>query len=191
MAKDRKKRASRKRAQTNFIVCQNGHAQLVEVDVPSTSHNPRYEATGSNRATERAWVNDKESPAHYWYYHGHINQAQWEAASKLRNDYELASGSLAMGIDYERIKVDTFGVADPISARREASVKSLTEAQRVIRDPATWDAVHRVCCECQNPTKIWTSSLARRTMIAEIKAALTELSVVFGLATGENLRKTG
>lgn len=182
-----KKKRTRNRATTPVErVTGHAHAEVIIRDVPSTSFNPRYvdpisgEAHKGNPRYEKAHVNCKESPAAYWFYHDMIDQAQYRMADNIRLWFEMAGGSGASAIDYERVKVDTSGVQDPISDRRLMAADNLKQVSRHLNDEALYDDVHAICAQLIPLSQRWPSSRARSIRAKEVQAALSYLAGKFG-----------
>lgn len=127
-----------------------GHLQaktvLMEVDDPYFN-SAHFGASGNTKRT-KALFNMNESVSAHWYAKNMIDDAEMAAATRFRHIWEVASGALGGGIDYERIKVDTFGVQDPIATNRAEAVLELRNASHVL-GPAGYDLVCTLCGECR------------------------------------------
>lgn len=172
-----------------------GHAkaEVVVREVPNAGFNPRYvnvftgEPDKGNPRTERAYVNCKESPAAYWYYHEIIDDAQYRMATDIRRWFEMAGGAGASAIDYERVKVDTSGIQDPISDQRMQASANLKRVSRLLRDDALYGDLHAICAQGITMKKRWPSQRVQKKMGIIIQDALSFLAAEFGY----KLRKTG
>ena len=199
MAK-RKNRKSKAKAPAQPVdVLGHAKADIVVRDIPSANHNPRYvdiqdgpygitiNPVKGNPKTERAHVNRRESPVAFWYYCGKIDQHQYDMASAIRRWFEMAGGAGASAIDYERVKVDTSGVQEPISDARMIASDNLKRVSDYLDDEALYSDVHAICAQGIALKDRWPSSRARSIRSKEIQDALSDLADRFGY----KLRKAG
>ena len=84
--------------------------------------NPNYARAHSESQTNPSKIavgyNPRESFAGYLYYREKITQAEFKAASRVRQAYETLGGSGASALDYTKEPVDGGSRSDPITERQ-------------------------------------------------------------------------
>ena len=181
MAKRRKKKTSQGQPSSHHLQC-----HVVEVDNPG--HNPAHPEALGNPRTVRATVNMAESVAAHWHHKRLIDDAQMAAASRFRQIWERANSVRGLGLDYEAIKVDTFGPSDPIPTGQLDAAKELVAAGDFLA-PEGYNLLCRLCGQCIRLADHSNSRAERDRAAAACREHLARLAVFFGYSSAPMERK--
>lgn len=126
--------------------------------------------------TERA-RNITQAPLDWYLVHGHISEAQWQAGSRMYNDFVYAGILHVSTTDFSQVIRGGGKPHDSSTgqiAARERFYKSLDQLEEEGQQ-----LVLQVCCYGERP---YLPGLPPRYALPRLKSALQELAVFFGFA---------
>ena len=161
-----KKRKSRIKKAPDFLVDQNGHAQIVG----DIHDNPYAYGAGNPVQRVKTLVNRKCHPLVEYYNRGWITFAAKEVGLKFEATYAL-SGATTKALDYSKEPVDTSGAPDAFTDQRISAINRLLRADALL-GRAGYMLIEQVCGHGQYVKDISRNDHQSRQEMARLKHCL-------------------
>lgn len=182
-----KRRKRKEHPQPDFVV--NRQAQCVVISVDDPGYQRQHDGAKGNTRQINATINMRESPALWMRSHGWIDDAQLEAAGRIRKLYEQTQGRSFPSIDYLNEPVDGGKIAEPLTDARLRASEDLAKVRELVGSDmyAKLEAAFGQCVEL---AVIEPAERRRRTMSKALKATLEQLAVYWGFSNVDTITRT-
>lgn len=144
--------------------------------------NPNHEPGSTNPRRIVVVKNLRESAVETLYARRKLDDAQKQAADKFRAIWERCGGAGSSAMDYTREVVDGGGPRDPISERQVDAGRELGRC-RTLLGARSYDLVCKVCGQGYSLSDLSRSNRDRTTAADNLRAALDDLGIMWGLAS--------
>lgn len=155
---------------------------IANVQVDNPFYSSDHIENGTNRRKISAKMNMRESYAGMLYGRRAIDEAQWQAASKMRRTYEIANGSAIRSVDLTETKVDTSKNTPTISDSHVQARKTLERAEQVLGQEGYQLAI-QLTGMGMSPVNLSKSEMRQKYLRERFKECLDTLAGEWGFKT--------